>query len=92
MGGNEVKSKLYNIKYIWSIITAPENPQNNWYQNSKKTNACNNKKQIYSHLKTCSVLGRLIKSIRININSLSEIYLKEFTLFTVFLKHATYYF
>lgn len=28
-GGKEVNNKLYNIRYIWSIITVPENPQYN---------------------------------------------------------------
>lgn len=26
-GGREVKSKLYSIRYIWSIMTVPEKPQ-----------------------------------------------------------------
>lgn len=38
-GGREVNSKLYNIRYIWSIMTVPEKPQYSWYQKHRKTNA-----------------------------------------------------
>ena len=30
-GGREVKSRLNSIRYIWSIITWPDQPQNSWY-------------------------------------------------------------
>lgn len=39
-GGREVKSRLYNIRYIWSIITDPENPQYSWYQKIRNTKVC----------------------------------------------------
>ncbi len=38
MGGKDVKKRLYSIRYIWSIITAPEKPQNSWYQKQTNTN------------------------------------------------------
>jgi len=39
IGGNEVNKKLYNMRYIWSIMTVPEKPQYIWYQKQTKTKA-----------------------------------------------------